>query len=327
MTSIDSASLNSLLSTPLVLPASVAGALAALFVVLAVMALRRAGAGGLQRLLLPVASIVVVALAAIALLDRMALDSQAAERRALLQRHAELDVGALAPGSALACLDGGAGEAIENACEKAVFADALSAAGAVAYTGARLALLKDATAFARRGEAGFIDAFAGTRRALELDRFGLAGHVLATRDGCTAEACAAFALLRDTSALKANLRVHAFDGYVARYAAAWNKSDAKNEPKNETMAEKQPVAPAAAPVAGAPAPQAAPHQPVSSRYDFPSAASIPPVSIMNVEPSLPKAPAAATEGAASAPKLPVPPKRPQTQAATPPALVSSRAEA
>ena len=299
-----------MLSTPLVLPASVAGALAALFVVLAVMALRRASAGGLQRLLLPVATIVVVALAAIALLDRMAHDSQAAERRALLQRHAELDVGALAPGSALACLDGGAGEAIENACEKAVFADAQSAASAVAYTGARLALLKDASAFARRGQAGFIDTFAGTRRALELDRFGLAAHVLATRDGCTADACAGFALLRDTGALKANLRVHAFDGYVARYAAAWNKSDAKTEPKNEPMAEKQPVAPAA-PVASAPAP----HQPVSSRYDFPSAASIPPVSIMNVEPPLPKGAEASSDSGA----VPVPPKRPQTQAATPPA--------
>ena len=301
-----------MLSTPLVLPASVAGALAALFVVLAVMALRRAGAGGLQRLLLPVAAIVVVALSVIALLDRMALDNQAAERRALQQRHAALEASALTPGSALACLDGGAGEAIENACEKAVFADAPSAAGAVAYTGARLALLKDATAFAQRGETGFIDAFAGTRRALELDRFGLAAHVLASRDGCTADACAGFALLRDTSALKANLRVHAFDGHVARYAAAWNKSDTKNE----AVAEKQPLVAAPAPVASAPV---APANPVASRYDFPSAASIPPVSIMNAEPALPKEPAAASEAASSAPKLPIPPKRPQTQAATPPA--------
>ena len=290
------------------LPASVAGALAALFVVLAVMALRRAGAGGLQRLLLPVAAIVLVALAVIALLDRMALDSQAAERRALLQRQAVLDASALAPGSALACLDGGAGEQIENACEKAVFADAQSAAAAVAYTGARLALLKDASALARRGAAGLVETFAGTRRALELDRFGLAAHVLATRDGCTADACAAFALLRDTGALKANLRVHAFDAYVARYAAAWNKSEPKNEPKNEPVAEKQP---AAVPVASAPAPA----NPVASRYDFPSAASIPPVSIMNAEPPLPKSAEAPSDSGA----VPVPPKRPQAQAATPPA--------
>jgi len=266
----------------------------------------------LFKLAIAVAVIGAGALAVIALLDRMALDSQATERRALLQRHAELDVGALASGSALACLDGGAGEAVENACEKAVFADAQSAASAVAYTGARLALLKDATAFAQRGEAGFVDAFSGTRRALELDRFGLAAHVLASRDGCTADACAGFALLRDTSALKANLRVHAFDGHVARYAAAWNKSDTKNE----AVAEKQPLVAAPAPVASAPV---APANPVASRYDFPSAASIPPVSIMNAEPPLPAAPAAAGDAAASAPKLPLPQRRPQTQAATPPA--------
>lgn len=288
------------------LPASVAGALAALFVVLALMALRRAGAGALQRLLLPVAAIVVLALAVIALLDRLALDNQAAERRALLQRGTALAAAALAPGSALACLEGGAGEPVENACETAVFADAQSAARAVAYTAARLALVSDAAAFAQRGEAGFIDAFAGMRRALELDRFGLAAHVLATRDGCTVDACAAFAWLRDSAALKANLRVHAFDGYVARYAAAWGKSEAKADAKGEP--DKQPTAPVAA------APQGAPQQPVASRYDFPSAASIPPVSIMNAEPPLPKGAEASSDSGA----VPVPPKRPQAQAATPP---------
>ena len=108
------------------------------------------------------------------------------------------------------------------------------------------------------------------QRALELDRFGLAAHVLASRDGCTADDCAAFALLRDTAALKANLQVHAFDAYVARYAAAWTKSDAKtepkNEPKNEPMAEKKPGAPAA-PVASAPVPS---HDPaLQPRKPFP----------------------------------------------------------
>jgi hypothetical protein len=315
MPNIDGSSINGLLSTPLALPASVAGALAALFVVLAVMAVRRAGAGGLRRLLLPVVAIVLGALAVIAVLDRLALDERAAERRALLARNAELNISAVAPGSVLACLDGGAGEAIENACETAVFANPQSAAAAVAYTAARLALLTDAAEFAQRGDNGLIEEFSAARRAVELDRYGIAAHVLATRDGCTADRCASFAPLRDTAALKGNLRVHAFDSYVARYAAAWNKSDAKSE----AMAEKQP------PVASAPEPPPAPHQPVSSRYDFPSAASIPPVSIMNAEPLLPKEPAAgaaaapATEGAAPTAKLPLPPKRPQAQAATPPA--------
>ena len=80
----------------------------------------------------------------------------------------------------------------------------------------------------------------------------------------------------------------------------------------------------AAPVASAPEQPAPSGQPVSSKYDFPSAASIPPVSIMNAEPPLPKA---AADAAAAQPKpkaegeaaVPVPPKRPQAQAATPPA--------
>ncbi|MEI9805271.1 MAG: hypothetical protein WDN48_13610 [Pseudolabrys sp.] len=143
----------------------------------------------------------------------------------------------MAPGSVLACLDGGAGETIENACERHVFTDPKSAAGAVAYTAARLTLLADAQALAQ-ADPSVLAAFAGPRRAVELDRYGIAAHVLATRDGCTAERCAAFAFLRDTEVLKANLKADAFHTYVTRYAAAWDKA----EPDKDT------------PVAAVPAP-------------------------------------------------------------------------
>ena len=274
---------------------------------------------GLLRLALPAAAIAAAVLAVIAVLDHLDQDRRAAERRALLARNGELTTGALAPGSALACLDGGAGEAVENACEKAVFADPQSAAAAVAYMAARLTLLTQASALVPGSEPSFFETFAATRRAVELDRYGIAAHVLADRDGCTAERCAAFALLRDTAALKANLKARAFETYVARYAAAWDKPAAE---KQVPIAGA--TAPAPAPLVGASEPPAASGQPVSSKYDFPSAASIPPVSIMNAEPPLPKAadaPAAPADGAAAAAatKPPVPPKRPQAQAATPPA--------
>jgi hypothetical protein len=267
---------------------------------------------GLLKLVLPVAIVAAGALAMNAVLDHMTRDQRAAERRALLQRYAELNLSAIAPGSALSCLDGGAGEAIETACEKAVFASPESTASAVAYTGARLALMADAQA---RGEPAVADAFAAARRAIELDRYGIVAHVLATRDGCTSERCAAFALLSDTTALKANLKAQAFDTYVGRYAAAWSKT--------QSVAEKQPQAPVAAPAPVASAPEQ-PSEPtgraVSSKYDFPSAASIPAVSIMNAEPALPKAATDAQGGQAAQPgDVPVPPKRPQAQAATPPA--------
>ncbi len=309
---MDVSSLNGLFSTPLVLSASKAGALAALFIVLALIALRRAGGASMSRLLLPLALIVTLALAVTALLDRMALNERGAERRALLQRNAELTASVLAPGSKLVCLDGGAGETVENACEKAVFANGQSVAAAIAFTAARISLLRDAAGFAQQHEPEFLDAFAAIRRALELDRYGLAAHVLAERDGCTAEHCAAFALLHDTGVLVANLRAHAFDTYVARYATAWKDS----EPESEAVAERQPPALRTAVDAGAPQPADAPKNPVMSHYDFPSAASIPPVSIMNTEPRLPKA-AETPIASADVGLVPMPPKRPQVQAATP----------
>jgi hypothetical protein len=316
MPTIDGAFINGLLSTPLVLPASVAGALAALFVVIIVIAVRRAASGGGARLLVPLTAIAVAAIAVICVLEGMATNERMAEQRALLLRHTQLSLTAVAPGSALACLDGAAGEQIETACEKAVFADAQSAAGAVTYIGARLSLLSDVFAAAQHGGPDLQAVLASTRRAIELDRYGIAAHVLAERDGCTAERCAAFVMFQDTGALKANLKVHAFDTYVGRYAADWGKKD--------PAADKQPQAavPAPSPVASA-GPEALPTgHPVDSRYDFPSAASIPPVSIMNAEPPVPKehaagqAPAAADKAASNPP---VPPKRPQAQAATPPA--------
>ena len=252
-------------------------------------------------------------LAVTVVLHTMALDRDAADRRSLVQRNAELNIGALAPGSTLACLDAGAGEAVENACEKQVFADPQTAARAVAYTAARLALLAEAHAT----QPSALTSVAAARRAIELDRYGIAAHVLATRDGCTAEQCAAFAWLRDTAVIKANLKAQVYDQYVSRYAAAWT-----NDPGNQA-----PVAGSAAPAPGAPV-AAVPGEPthptgvpVSSKYDFPSAASIPPVSIMNAEPPLPKAAAPKTDAAKPEGEaaVPVPPKRPQTQAATPPA--------
>ena len=266
---------------------------------------------GLLKLAIAGAVSAAGAFGVLAVLDRLALDSQAAERRALLQRNAELDVSALAPGSALPCLDGGAGEAVETACEKQVFANPQSTAAAVAYMGARLALLTDAHALAQAGDASIAGAFAATRRAIELDRFGIAAHVLAVRDGCTAMQCAAFAALRDSAVLKANLKAQAFDTYVTRYAGAWNKTEPEKQAPVAT-------APSAATVASAPEPSAPSGQPVASKYKFPSAASIPPVSIMNAEPPLPKA-AAVPSPAPDADAVPVPQRRPPAQAPPPPA--------
>ena len=258
---------------------------------------RRTAAAVIVRL----AVAVVTAASVLAALNFAEEWQSASERRALQARASELANRALAPGSALACLGSQAGEAVEAACEKSVFASPESAAAALAFTEARMALLADAQAIAGDDPA-FAALIAGVRRAVELDRFGLAAQVLATRDSCTAEDCRAFALVNETTALRANLKARAYDTYVARYAAGWEKHEAA-----PAVAEAKPGEEATQPTAA----------PFSSRYDFPSAASIPPVNIMTAEPPRPAASEAASAPATDAPGAPqrLPPPRPQTQGA------------
>ena len=209
-----------------------------------------------------------------------------AERRALEQRAAELTVRTFAPGSPLSCLDALAGESVEAACEKAIFASPASVAAATSYVAARLALLSDISAFAGRGGAP-IDALIPLRRALETDRFGVLAHVLTTRDSCTSTNCKALALLRDPSHVRTNLSDETFNHYLERYLLVWAKA-------SEPPAAETPQVQAAAPAAPAPNP-AVPHKAVN--IDFPSAASIPAVNIMNPEPSGPVLPGVAAAAA------------------------------
>lgn len=261
---------------------------------------------GLIKLALAVSVAAGVALSVFVVVNQMALDRDAADRRALLQRGTELTAAAAAPGSALSCLDAGAGDTVEAACEAKVFADASTTAAAVAYVGARLALLTEAA----DAQPAALKALAASRRAVELDRYGIAAHVLIARDGCTAERCAAFAWLTDPATIRANMKAQAFDQYVSRHAATWNAPP----PAGDVPAAVSAAPPAAAPVQPAAVEPVA--HPVSSKYSLPSAASIPAVSIMNAEPPLPKG---AFEAQAAAPKadtapgddVPMPPKRPQ----------------
>jgi hypothetical protein len=313
MTWIDGGSLGEFLSTPLVLPVGLAGALAALFVLVALWRTHRNGAGRLVAL----GALVVGVLAVAALIDRMSVSEQAAERRALMTRDAGLLRTALAPSSALTCLDARAGETVEDACERAVFANARSTAAAVAYMAARIDLLRDAAAFAKTGRGNLPAEIAASRRAIELDRFGVAAYVLASRDGCTADHCATFAILTDTNALKSNLKAQVFDQYVARHAPDWRT------PAGAPAVSAAPAVPEASMAASAPAPG---HVPLSDKYDFPSASSIPPVSIMNAEPPLPAAAdkdggaAAKPAGGDQAEAPPTPRSKPaQAQTSPPPA--------
>jgi hypothetical protein len=267
-----------------VLPVWAVGAAVTLFVCIGVLTLTRTGAR-LAGSLLRVAGVIVAFATMWYWFNQTSLHERAAERRALDQRISDLNSRAISPGSGLACLDAGAGDTVETACEKAVFATPQSVAEAVSYVSARLALLADATDFARRTGGNYESGIAPLRLAIETDRYGLVAHVLSVRDSCTPLLCDSYVLLHDPDRVQANLRERLFDRYVDRYAAKWAA---------QTQAASPPVAENPSPYATASVPPATPAPPtaapVPSKYDFPSAASIPPVSIMNAEPGTPPQP-------------------------------------
>jgi hypothetical protein len=302
-------------TSTLTLPAWAAGAALALFVLVAVFALTRSGAG-VAAAILRVTLVVAGCAAVLMLFHQGNLRERSVERRALDQRAAELAARAVAPGSPLACLDAVAGDAVETACEKAVFASPASVASAVSYVTARLALLADATDYAHRS-GGYAGTVATLRVAIETDRYGIVAHILSVRDSCTPLLCDSYVLLHDPDRVQANLRDRLFERYVERYAAEWARAPAAGTPVAE--------APAANTYTTASAPTAVPGMPgiagatvavpLSPKYDFPSAASIPAVSIMAPEPGAAPEPKPAPPAAAAAPAAPKRAQRPGPHAA------------
>jgi hypothetical protein len=257
------------------IPAWVAGALAAVLVVVCLLAFTRAGREGISGGLVRVALVLVGAGIAWILFDGSSRRDLVVERRALDARANDLTVRTIMPGSALACLSAAAGDTVEASCERAVFATPEATAAAVSFVAAQLALLADATDLARR-DPRYRGIVAQLRQSAEVDRYGIVAHVLAAREGCTADQCEAFALLNDASRVSTNLAERPYDTYVARYAATW---PAAAEPP---VAGRLPTSPG---LAAAPAPAPSGLRVPGPNVFFPSAASIPPVNIMNAEPS------------------------------------------
>ncbi len=220
---------------------------------------------------------------------------------------------------ALACLDGLAGDSVEIACEKALFASADSVAAGVSYTAAQITRL---AAFGNAAAANKVmtPELSALRRTIERDRYGLVAQVLSTREGCTLSSpCPFFQSLTNSAQISSNMSENLYDGFVGRYAPSWN------------------APPAIANAGTGPAPIAAlgtvppPGRPVSG--DFPSAASIPPINIMTPETAAQGAQASqrpaepgATPPARSAPAAVINPQ-PAPTAAKKPAPQKSRAQA
>ncbi len=284
----------------------VAAGSAALLLVLCVLALFRvAVALRIEVLLL---GAVLGAAMMWAFLDRAAsVGDLRAERRALEMRANELTAQTLAPGSPLACLDALTGENVEAACEKAIFASPASVATATSYVAARLALFSEVTAYLGRGGTAIDDVLLPLRHALEADRFGFLAHVLAARDGCTGQNCMALARLHDPGRVRAHLSDGTLDQLLERYLTAW---------------AQPPEGPVADATQGRPVATAQPNAQGLHKgmvnIDFPTAASIPAVSIMTAEPSGPVLPGVAAAAAANPNPQPAgPAHRARKQAASP----------
>ena len=240
-----------------------------------------------------------------AFFDRADMAERSAERRALELRAQQLSAQALGPGSPLACLDVVAGENVVAACERSLFASPASVAAASSYVAARLALLSDIVAYAERGGTDIDEVLLPLRRSLEANSFGFLAHVLSLRDGCASHNCKALALLHDASRVRANLSAKSYDHYLEHYLALWAKAP------EDALADAAPAQTAAIPQG----PRKA-----SVNADFPTAASIPAVSIMHPEsagPVLPGVAAAAAANPNPQPSAASPSRRSRKRAANP----------
>ena len=249
-----------------------------------------------------------------ALLGSPVAQDHGADRRALELRAQELTARTLAPGSALACLDAVAGENVDAACEKALFTSAATVAAATSYAAARFDLLSDMAAYVKHGGRDIDGALLPLRHSLETDSYGFLAHALAVRDGCTSQNCKALDVLADASRVRANLSGQTLDRYLDRYLTAWALQPDGPGPVADAATQGQPT-PTYQP--------GAPGQHKMVNIDFPTAASIPAVSIMNPEPGTKPAPAAASAASANpnpqAPTASAPPsKKSRKQAAKPP---------
>ena len=224
---------------------------------------------------LTVITLLAVGIAATAMLRAASIgraSGEAGRDRLTLQPTASL--------AALSCLDGLAGENVETACEKALFASADATAAAVSYSAAQITRL---AAFGNVAAADKVmtPELQSLRRAIERDRYGMIAQVLIVRDGCNLSACAFFQSLTNTAQISVNMTEKLYEGLVGQYALSWNAAP------GAAPASIPGLVPVAPPAATSALPPSVPTgKPVSG--DFPaSSASIPPVNIMTPEPSAP----------------------------------------
>ncbi|MEA2871638.1 MAG: hypothetical protein QOH67_1614 [Hyphomicrobiales bacterium] len=229
------------------------------------------------------------------------------QRRAIEERIAALRAQAMASGP-LACLERGA-EALQASCAHSLFASPGAISSAGIYTASRLDAMKAARHYSGPRTPQFDDVVVALERSLQEDPFGLAADILVRREGCTAQRCEALSLFADPARLADNIRNKTFDANVARYTAAWS---APQPAAPQTAGSSAPVSAPASTIT----PSGLTRAPIPDKYELPSAASIPPVSIMTEEPPQRATPAPAAKDRPAAPAQEA--AAPAAETATPP---------
>ena len=180
--------------------------------------------------------------------------------QAFVARTEELNARALSPGSPLSCLSVSQDPSMVTSCEKALFASPENVAAAISYVSAQLALLMEIKAL--RGGQQDNAVTIRLRRSLEADPFGMVAHVLVS-SGCSSDSCKLFDLFQDTRKIRGDLVAQIFEKHLAQYEQeVWAKV-ADEQHVAVLPARRKPLA----------------------NITYPSAASIPAVSIMEPEPN------------------------------------------
>ena len=285
------------------LPLWAAAVVAALVIIAGMLAFLRNGVDGVSAPLMQGAVVLMVALAGWWVLDYFARRDILAERQALDTRAFELTARAMAPGSALACLDAIAGDVVEDACEKALFASP-EADRCRRYLCCRATF---AAGFRRRPRPSRrcgLERDAAARTPSRPTRSGSwrtssRSAMVARRRNVACSRCC-----RTPAESSANLAERVFDARLKTYAAAWPASGGRPVASN-------------APPAAAPQPMAATGPRVPNNLYFPSSSSIPPVNIMTAEPAAPQPPRDTTGAAETpgAPRKPAPARQQPSSAA------------
>src|SRR5947208_658710 len=156
-----------------VVPIWLAGVGAAALAVSLLLAIKRAGGVELISSLFRVGLIALGVLTVWLYVEQRGLSTTdsnpGSERRSLDDRKAALMASAIAPGSALSCLDEIAGETVEARCEKAVFASPEAVTADVNYVMSQLALLNDGTRYAESRDESYAAELASLRTARQRD--------------------------------------------------------------------------------------------------------------------------------------------------------------